>query len=434
MIESTGIKFLVDCGLIQGEKAAQELNWNPFGYDPREIKYLFITHAHLDHVGRIPKLIREGFQGEIYSTEPTRELAQLILTDGASILAGEAKRDHRREPLYDLDDVDNSFKNWKTIDYHVETKFPGFSLTLLDAGHVLGSTMYQFKFDAGPTLVMTGDLGNTPAALLRNTESIVGTDYLVMESVYGDRNHAPRSECREKLQKIVTETVARGGTVVIPSFSIERTQNILYDLNHLVEEKQIPSVPVYVDSPLAIKVTDIYRKHTDLFNDEAQKDIREHGDIFDFPRLEYVMESDVSHRIEKNPGPKIILAGSGMSMGGRITRHEEFYLPDTKNTILEVGYQSAGTIGRQLLDGLKQVVIEGRTIPVRAQIAKILAYSSHKDSDHDVEFVADAAETLKQVFVTMGEPKASMFLAQKLRNELGVSAIVSEALKGYELM
>ena len=316
------IKALVDCGLIQGEKSAQSLNWNPFGYNPKEIKYLFITHAHLDHVGRIPKLIKEGFAGEIYSTVPTRELAKLILEDGAGILAGEAKHDHRLEPLYNLNDVTNSFKNWKTIDYHTETKFPGFSLNLLDSGHVLGSTMYRFRFDNGRNIVFTGDLGNTPAPLLRDTESIASAEYLVMESVYGDRNHQPRSECRTQLAEMVNETVKKGGTVIIPSFSIERTQVILYDLNHLVEENLISSIPVFVDSPLAIKVTDVYKRHEDLFNDQALADIQKNGDIFSFPKLEYVMTADVSRNIEKIPGPKIILAGSGMSMGGRITRHE----------------------------------------------------------------------------------------------------------------
>ena len=432
--DSSSIKVLIDCGLIQGEKSAQALNWEPFGYDPKEIKYLFVTHAHLDHVGRIPKLIKEGFAGEIYSTVPTRELAKLILQDGAGILAGEARRDHRKEPLYDLNDVNNSFKNWKTLEYHSETKFPGFSLNLFDSGHVLGSTMYKFSFDNGRNIVFTGDLGNTPAPLLRDTESIAGADYLLMESVYGDRNHAPRSECRVKLAEIVNETIKKGGTVIIPSFSIERTQVILYDLNHLVEEKTIPSIPVFVDSPLAIKVTDIYKRHEDLFNDQAKADIQKTGDIFAFQKLEYVMTADVSQNIEKIPGPKIILAGSGMSMGGRITRHEEFYLPDAKNTLIEVGYQSAGTVGRQLIDGLKEVVMDGRPIPVRADIKKILAYSSHKDSDHLVEFVADAKDTLKQVFVTMGEPKASMFLVQKLRDNLGVKAMAPEAKKTYELV
>ena len=427
------VKALVDCGLIQGEKSAQALNWNPFGYDPKEIKYLFVTHAHLDHVGRIPKLIKEGFEGEIYSTAPTRELAKLILQDGAGILAGEARRDHRKEPLYDLNDVNNSFINWKTFDYHAETKFPGFSIDLFDSGHVLGASMFRFSFDNGRNIFFTGDLGNTPAPLLRDTESVSGAKYLVMESVYGDRNHKPRSECRTMLADIINRTAKRGGTVIIPSFSIERTQVILYDLDHLVEENLIPSIPVFVDSPLAIKVTDIYKLHEDLFNDNAKADIQKNGDIFAFPKLEYVMTADVSQNIEKIPGSKVILAGSGMSMGGRITRHEEFYLPDARNTLIEVGYQSAGTVGRQLIDGLKEVVMDGHAIPVRASIEKILAYSSHKDSDHLVEFVNDAKATLSQVFVTMGEPKTSMFLTQRLRDELGVNAMVPEAKKTYEL-
>jgi metallo-beta-lactamase family protein len=250
--------------------------------------------------------------------------------------------------------------------------------------------------DFRPNIVFTGDLGNTPAPLLRDTESITGANYLVMESVYGDRNHRPRSECRTMLAEIVNETVKKGGTVIIPSFSIERTQVILYDLNRLVEENLITSIPVFVDSPLAIKVTDIYKRHENLFNDQAQADIKKNGDIFAFPKLEYVMTADVSQNIEKIPGPKIILAGSGMSMGGRITRHEEFYLPDAKNTLIEVGIPKR----RHCRSPTHRRLERSRYgwpyyTRARQHIKKILAYSSHKDSDHLVEFVNDARETLK---------------------------------------
>jgi metallo-beta-lactamase family protein len=424
--------ILVDCGLIQGEKTAQVENREDFGYEASEIDILFITHAHLDHVGRIPKLVKEGFNGVIYSTAETMALAQLILEDAVGLLQREANN-QGISPLYEEQDMKKAFTLWKTIPYHTETPFPeGFSVYLKDAGHILGSSMITFTCE-GKKIVFTGDLGNSPTPLLKDTEPITGADYVIMESVYGDRNHEPKDLRREKLAQIIKDTIQRNGTVVIPAFSLERTQVILYELNKLVETKAIPITPVYVDSPLATKITDIYKGSTYLFNERAQGEIRGGDDIFSFPRLSFTVSGQESREIDHSKSPKIIIAGSGMSVGGRVLHHEEIYLPDAKNTILLVGYQTLGSVGRHLLDGEKSVNINGNEIPVRAKIETILGYSSHKDSDHLLEFAATAQDTVKRIFVAMGEPKASLFLAQKIRDNLGVDALYPERLKKYEL-
>jgi metallo-beta-lactamase family protein len=434
-----GLRILVDCGLTQGEKTAEDVNREPFAYDVASVDYLFVTHAHLDHVGRIPKLVKDGFKGIIYSTLETRELAKLILGDAVGLLSKEAAREGV-EPLYSLEDVGRVFPMWQTIPYHVETPInsgaegvdTGLSVFLRDAGHILGSSMFRFTY-MDKNIVFTGDLGNSPTPLLKDTEPITGAQYLVMESVYGDRNHEPKDERRQKLQDIINDTVKRGGTVLIPSFSLERTQVILYELEKLVEGKLIPSIPVFVDSPLAIAVTDIYRKSENLFNDKIQAEIRGGETIFNFPKLEFTITADMSRDIDHTKSPKIIVAGSGMSTGGRMLHHETMYLSDAKNTIIFVGYQGAGTLGRTIADGAKRITIGGQPINIQAEVEMILGYSSHKDSDHLVEFVGTAQETLKRVFVVMGEPKASTFLAQRLRDELGVKALYPEREVGYDL-
>lgn len=441
LFETDQSSILIDCGMVQGEKFASEENAKPFFYDTSSIDALLITHAHLDHVGRIPKLVKEGYQGPIYSTPETRELAEIVLTDAVGILAIEAKQNGGL-PLYGMEDVEAVFPLWKTVPYHQETKITDdVSVFLKDAGHILGSAMIEICVtpakagvqDDGLKILFTGDVGNSPAPLLRDTEEVGDVDYMVMESVYGDRNHESKDLRSQQFEKVVNDTLARGGTLVIPAFSIDRTQVLLYELNNLVEKKKIPSVPVFVDSPMAIKATEIYQASTQLFNDHVQQQIKNGDNIFSFPHLQYTVSQNESRDIERLQGAKIILAGSGMSVGGRVLSHESDFLPDPKNTILLVGYQTAGSLGRQLADGAKKVSIHGREIKVKAHIETQYGYSAHKDSDHLVEFVATASDRLKQVFVVMGEPGASMHLAQRLNNELVVKAIVPDREKGYEL-
>jgi len=434
LLESAaGTRILIDCGLVQGEKVALPINREPFPYDPTALKALIITHAHLDHVGRIPKLVKEGFAGPIYSTPETKELAELVLYDAVGILREEAAHEGR-EPLYDESDVARVFPLWKTIKYHEPFEpTPGISAYLKDAGHILGSATVTVTID-GKTMLFTGDLGNSPAPLLRDTEPIGDVDYIAMESTYGDRNHEPKEERLAKLEQVIKTTLGQGGTLVIPAFSIDRTQVLLYELNNLMEAGKIPRIPVFVDSPMAIKATEIYKASEYLFNDAVRAQIAHGDDIFRFPGLEFADSQGDSLNIDKMKGAKIILAGSGMSVGGRVIRHEEHFLPDPKNTLLLVGYQSIGSLGRELADGTKKINIHGRQIKVRARVETLYGYSAHKDSDHLVEFVTTATPRLKQVFVIHGEPGASMHLAQRLNDELDAHAVVPKAGQFYELL
>ncbi len=435
MLETrSGSKILIDCGLVQGERVAEEANRESFTYDPSSITALCITHAHLDHVGRIPKLVKEGFKGPIYSTPQTKELAELVLTDAVAILSHEA-RQAGEEPLYSADDVAQVFPMWKTVEYHQALDIaPDISIYLKDAGHILGSSMIEVTVkDDGTKVLFTGDLGNSPAPLLRDTEEVGDVDYMVMESVYGDRNHEDREGRTNKFKRIIDDTMARGGTLVIPAFSIDRTQVLLYELNNMVERGIIASVPVFVDSPLATKATEVYRANSALFNDAVREQISKGDDIFRFAHLEYTMSKNESQDIERMKGAKIILAGSGMSVGGRVIGHEAFYLPDDKSTILLVGYQTTGSLGRQLADGNNKVRINGQVVKVKAHIETLYGYSAHKDGDHLVDFVATGTKRLKRVFPVMGEPRAAMHLAQRINDELNVKAGVPERLKPYEL-
>jgi metallo-beta-lactamase family protein len=434
LLKTPDLALLVDCGLVQGSQFASEENRETFYYDPSTISYLLVTHAHMDHIGRIPKLVREGFKGTIYSTPETKELAALMLADAVVLLDREA-REKGVDPIYEKEDIDRSMALWKTIEYHKTFELsPRVSLYFKDAGHVLGSCIIEVSLKgAGKKIAFTGDLGNSPTPLLRDTEYVIDADYMVMESVYGDRNHEPKDVRDERLKQIIGETLRSGGTVVIPAFSLERTQVLLYEINGLVEKNLLPRVPIFLDSPLGLKVTTVYEKYTADFNDARKKEITAGDNLFDFPGLKIVGKHTESEALDKVQGPKIIIAGSGMSVGGRVLHHERHYLGDSRATILLVGYQVPGSLGRQIEEHAKKILIDGDYVKVRARIEKISGFSSHKDSNNLVEFVSHAAPKLKQVFIAMGETKSSTFLAQRLRDELSVNAVVPEKNKEYKL-
>lgn len=426
MLEVDNKKILVDCGLLQGTENADEINRKPFEYDVSSVNYLFVTHAHADHIGLIPKLVKEGFGGKIYSTPATKEIAQIMYQDALGLMDKNSK-------LFDKEDVLKTFELWDTVLYHQNLKIDeSLSFVFKDAGHILGSAMVEFKVGT-ERIVFTGDLGNSPDILLKDTEKLEDANYLIMESVYGDKNHESPQKRNENFKKAVKNTIQRGGTVLIPAFSLERTQAILYLLNEFVESGQLPSVPVFLDSPLAIKLTEIYKKIIKHYNQDVRNDIKSGDEIFNFPKLKMTRHSSQSKAIEKVKGPKIIIAGSGMSTGGRILHHEVDYLPSSKNTLLLVGHQSLGTLGREIQDGAKKVFINGQSVDVRAEIRSIDGFSSHKDGQNLLEFVADSKDALKKVFVTMGEPKASMFLIQRIRDYLDIPAVYPEPKKKYKL-
>ncbi len=420
-----GTKILIDCGLTQGEKYSSEFNHEPFVYDASSVDYLFATHAHADHIGLIPKLVKEGFNGIIYSTPATKDLSETMFADSVRILAREAKNSGT-EPLYSADDVAKALSLWREIDYHKDESLTSdISVFLKDAGHILGSAMIEFTYK-GRKIVFTGDLGNSPAPLLRDTEVVDDADYIVIESVYGDRNHENREQREELLKKAIEDVSARGGTLMIPAFSMERTQLLLYLINNFVEDKVLPKIPVFLDSPLAIKVTDIFKRYTHLFNKEVRAEIKAGDDIFDFPLFKDTKNVSESKAILKAPDPKIIIAGSGMSSGGRILHHEKHYLGNAKNMLLLVGYQAVGTLGRLIQDGAKEVIINDETVKIKAEVRMIYGFSAHKDSDNLIEFVESSQSSLKKVFVAMGEPKSSLFLVQRLRDYLEVDAYAPE--------
>ena len=422
-------KILIDCGLVQGERNALPINHENFSYQPESIDYLFITHAHLDHVGRIPKLVRDGFKGVIVSTEPTREMAELIMLDSMGVLGKEATQTGM-PPLYEEKDVFDAMRYWsKVVTYDevftITTEEGEATVTLRDAGHILGSAMVEI-FYKGKKLVFTGDLGNTPSPLMKDTVPLKDVDYLVIESVYGDRNHKDKDRKIEIFKEAITSTVNKGGNVLIPAFSIERTQEVLLAFNELVESKQIPEIPVYLDSPLGINITKVYKKYESWFNENIEKIIRSGDDIFAFKGLIQTASPEESKAINGDGRPKVIIAGSGMSNGGRIVHHEAKYLSDPRNTIIIAGYQAVNTLGRRIVDEEKELIINGQIVQLRARVVNIHGFSAHKDSEHLIEFVGHTKSSLKRVCVVLGEPKSSYFLGQRIHEEYMVPVTVPE--------
>ena len=424
LLEIDGLRVLVDCGLTQGEKVADDINWDPFIYNAKEIDILFVTHAHVDHLGRVPKLIKEGFRGKIYSTEPTHGLALPMLEDTAGILSKNTELG--LDKIYSAENIKLSLSLWKGFKYHEDIKItPNVTVNFLNAGHILGSAMVEFIYN-GKKIIFTGDLGNSPSPILPDTEIITDADYLIMESCYGDRNHEDRNDRQKFLQETIQDNYKRKGTLIIPTFSLERSQELLFELDGMVTNDRIPVMPIFLDSPLAIRLTEVFKQYKEYFNEAAQKMISPGKYLFDFPGLHSTLRSEESKLIGTVPDPKIVIAGSGMSTGGRVVHHERHYLPNANNTLLLTGYQSVGTPGRLIEEGMKNVRISGEEVVVRAHIVTISGYSGHKDSDHLLEFVQDMQETVKRIFVVMGEPKSEMFLVQKIRDNLGLNASAPE--------
>jgi metallo-beta-lactamase family protein len=426
LLETDGAKILIDCGSYEQERTCDPESLKPFPYDAASIDALIVTHAHQDHIGRIPKLVREGFRGVIYSTPPTKDLAAVMLEDALTVMGEEAQRE-RCETMYDRGDIERALSLWRTHGYHERFTIGDVAVELLDAGHILGSAMVLLRRGvAGQvrSILFTGDLGNSPEPLLNDCETPEGADYLVMESVYGDRVHHDRAQRRGILKDALIDARRRGGTLLIPSFSLERTQVLLYELHALFEAREVEPLPVFLDAPLAIRVTEVFERYRDYFNSDIRAQIARGEDPFSFKKLAFTDSAAASRRIEEAPNPKVIIAGAGMSGGGRVRAHEKRFLPEVSTSVLFVGYQAPGTLGRRIMDGEKEVVIDGQRVEVRASVSSLTGYSGHKDRDALLEFVDQGASSLKKAFVVMGEPHASMYLAQRIRDFIGIDASV----------
>lgn len=419
LLEVGEVRLLVDCGTHENIDPNDPENTAPFAYDASTIDVLIVTHAHQDHIGRVPKLAREGFKGIIYSTPATLDMSRIMFDDALNVMNYDAER-KGIDPIYERVDVDKALSLWKTHTYHETFQIGDLIVEFSDAGHILGSALVKITRE-GKSIMFTGDLGNSPEPLLRDTEAPTGVDYVVMESVYGDRVHEHREERLDVLKDAIESTRARGGTLLMPSFSIERTQILLYEIHTMIEKGIIEKIPVYLDAPLAERITEVFRNYTELFNETARTEAGK-GDLFSFPGLEVV--SRYSKDIYQKPNPKIIIAGAGMSSGGRIRSHEKRFLPDKNASILFTGYQAPGSLGRRIQDGQKKVHIDGELVHIHAAISTLTGYSGHKDRDGLLEFVEQAGESLKKVFVVMGEPRASQFLAQRIKDFLGIEAVV----------
>lgn len=415
LVETGKTKFLVDCGLFQGCDECADLNFEEFKFDPREIDFVVITHAHIDHIGRLPKLVKSGFSGKIYSTAPTFDIAKLLLEDALSL----SRREHKE--LYSEKDLEKTFEMWHSLSYGQESENGSVKFKLKDSGHILGSSMIDI-YAEGKRILFTGDLGNTPSALLPPPEEVKEVEYLVIESTYGNKSHEEAEERILKLERVIEDVSSRMGTLMIPAFATERTQDILYLLNEMLLFRRIPEIPVFVDSPLAIKVTDVFAKYGKFYKEEIQKLALEHPSLFKFKKLRLTETVEESKAINEVPPPKVVIAGSGMMSGGRILHHARRYLSDPKSILLLVGYQAAGSLGRRLIDGEKTVKIFGEEIFVQAEIRKINGFSAHADNPQLFSFVEKSKDTLKRVFTVQGEEAQALHFMQEVKDRLGIQA------------
>ncbi|MFA6526214.1 MAG: MBL fold metallo-hydrolase [Candidatus Buchananbacteria bacterium] len=437
LVETAKTKFIVDCGMFQGSRFAREENFEPWAFDPKEIDFVLLTHAHVDHCGRLPKLSKDGFKGKIYSTPATKDLAEIILLDSAKVMKEEVLR-HGGPILYKEGDVFTVMQQFWGLEYSVKQKISGdVTVRLRDAGHILGSAIIEVWVKEGlrtKKIVFSGDLGNPPAPVVRDTEFIDGADFVVIESTYGGRIHEPSEMRSSLLRQAVLESIGKGGVLMIPTFALERTEELLYELNYLSETKQIPKVPIFLDSPMAINALDVYRRYAKLFDEESRKRIESGDDIFKFEGLELSKTSEQSKKINHVPAPKVILAGSGMSNGGRILYHLKLYLPGAKNHMLIISYQSEGSLGRQLRDGAKKVMIDGQPVGVKAKVTAIGSYSSHADQPKLLHWLkAVASPEPRTVFINHGEPKSNLMLEDGIRQKLNLNTVIAEKNKVYEI-
>ena len=434
LVESEETKFLVDCGMFQGSE--HEKNMKDFSFDPKDIDFVLLTHAHLDHCGRLPKLFMDGFRGRIYSTEPTRDLAEIIVLDALKVAREEGQV--FVAPLCTEGDIFSMMKFFTCLKYGEEKKInDSVTVRFRDAGHILGSSIIEVWLKDGDKekkLVFSGDLGNPPAPIIKDPEFISGADVLFVESTYGNRLHEPKEKGKEILKQKIGEVIDKKGTLMIPVFALERTQELLYQLNEWAESQKIPYIPVFLDSPLAIKATGIYKRYVDFYDNEAKSLIQKGDDLFDFKGLLMINNVSQSGVADRAVPPKIILAGSGMFEGGRIKGYLKRYLGDNANTLLIISYQPENSLGKKLMNGEKSVEIEGKIMQVRADVTSILSFSSHGDQLMLLNWV-DAVKNPKpkKIFVVHGEEEAGQALASMIKGVIKSDAILPLYGNEYEV-
>jgi metallo-beta-lactamase family protein len=421
-VQSGKSKILVDCGLFQGTTLAHTKNFESFEFDASQLDAVLVTHAHLDHTGRLPVLIKNGFKGSIYLSPPTAKLTQLVLEDAAEIMDEEYQRTYAPK-LFSSEDVDGVISRFRNVEDHQVIKIKDLKVTFHNAGHIFGSSFVSIETGEAKA-VFSGDLGNINTPLLPPKYALVQTSALFIESTYGNRIHEDESTRSGLLKKIVVETIKKKGVLLIPAFAIERTQEILFELNHFVENKLIPPVDIYLDSPMAIKASAIFDEFPKYYNREALRLIAAGDELFDFPGLKETLTRDDSKTINESPRPKVIIAGSGMMNGGRILHHLVRYLSDKNSTVLIIGFQAESTLGRRLYTGERHVTVLNERIDVKASITSIGAYSAHADQRMLLDWIKTAPELPKRIYCMHGEEAAAAALASRIKEEMDITAEV----------
>ncbi len=439
VLDNGSFRIGIDAGLFQGGE--RNRSGSDFGYNPRSLSALLLTHAHIDHTGRVPLLAKQGFRGPIYSTPATADLCEIMLKDSAHLMEEEAERkngDGRDRlgqpsaPLYTEEDVVKAIRRFKPIPYGGRVEIGSLSITFREAGHILGSAMLEVAL-GDRKLVFSGDLGRPGAPFLCDPAAVTEADWLVLESTYGDRDHAGHIGHGKRLIEIVLETVEKGGNVIIPAFAIGRTQEILYELNPYAEAGKLKGIKCFIDSPMAISAIEIYRSHPECYDSETCELLKHGDDPLEFPGIEYTRSRGDSKAINSQREPHIVISANGMATGGRILHHLAHNIERRESTILFVGYQAEGTLGRQLLDGSKTARIMGKQFDVRARIESLDEFSAHADRSEILNWLRGFERFPGQVFLNHGEPGAAKALAGTIKQEFGVEAIIPRIGESYQL-